>query len=177
MARWTREDDFDSIVQEKAQKYMVPAALIKAVIAQESAFKPAALREEPQINTRSRGLMQLLETTANALGYRGPTVELHDPEKNIELGAKLLAQNFKQARGNWDVALSAYNAGFSKDRPWDAKRYTEDPKHPKFGRMINEDYVRRVRGNWEYFKFGAVPNLVGLLALVLAGWFFYRQGL
>lgn len=170
MARWTREDEFDSIVQAKAQKYAVPAALIKGVIAQESAFKPDALREEPQINTRSRGLMQLLETTANALGYRGPTVELHDPEKNIELGTKLLAQNLKQANGNWDVAISAYNAGFSKIRPWDAKR-------KRGGRMINEDYVRRVRGNWEYFKFGAVPNLTGLLVLLLAGWFLYRQGL
>jgi soluble lytic murein transglycosylase-like protein len=169
MARWKREDEFDAIVQEKAQKYMVPAALIKGVIAQESAFKPDALREEPRLRTRSRGLMQLLETTANALGYRGPTVELHDPEKNIELGVKLLAQNFKQANGDWDVALSAYNAGFSSLRPWDAKRKPD-------GRMINEDYVRRVRGNWEYFRFGAVPNLVGLLVVAVLSWFALRQG-
>lgn len=169
MARWRREDEFDSIVQAKAQKYAVPAGLIKAVIAQESAFDPEALREEPQIRTRSRGLMQLLETTANALGYRGPTVELHDPEKNIELGAMLLAQNFKQANGVWDVAISAYNAGFSKIRPWDAKRKSG-------GRMINEDYVRRVRGNWEYFRFGAVPQVTGLLLLLALGWFALRQG-
>lgn len=169
MARWKREDAFDAIVEAKARKYMVPAALIKGVIAQESAFKPEALREEPRIKTRSRGLMQLLETTATGLGFQGLTSELHDPEKNIELGTKLLAQNFRQANGNWDVALSAYNAGFSKLRPWDAKR-------KKNGRMINEDYVRRVRGNWEYFRFGVVPNLLGLIALVAFGWFAFSKG-
>ena len=169
MARWKHEDAYDEIVQEKAQKYDVPAPLIKAVIAQESAFKAEALREEPQIRTRSRGLMQLLETTASGLGFRGIPIELHDPEKNIELGTKLLAQNFKTANGNWDVALSAYNAGFSKLRPWDAKRKGD-------GRMVNEDYVRRVRGNWEYFRFGAVPNIVGLVLVVVLGWFAFRQG-
>lgn len=169
MARWKREDDFDAIVQAKAMKYAVPAALIKGVIAQESAFKPEALREEPQLRTRSRGLMQLLETTANALGYRGPTVELHDPEKNIELGTKLLAQNLEQANGNWDVALSAYNGGFSRIRPWDAKRKSD-------GRMINEDYVRRVRGNWEYFRFGVVPSTIGLVLIAALSWFAFRQG-
>ncbi len=169
MARWKLEDAYDKIVQEKAQKYMVPAALIKAVIAQESAFKAEALREEPQINTRSRGLMQLLETTASGLGFRGIPIELHDPGKNIELGAKLLAQNFKTANGNWDVALSAYNAGFSSLRPWDAKRKSD-------GRMVNEDYVRRVRGNWEYFRLGMVPNLVGLILVAVLGWLAFAKG-
>jgi len=167
--RWKREDEFDAIVRAKAQKYAVPFGLIKAVIAQESAFKPDAIREEPRLLTRSRGLMQLLETTASSLGYRGPAVELHDPEKNIELGVKLLSQNLKQANGNWDVALSAYNGGFSRLRPWDAKRKAD-------GRMINEDYVRRVRGNWEYFRFGVVPSTVGLALLAALGWFAFRQG-
>ena len=169
MARWKLEDEYDRIVQAKAQKYDVPFGLIKAVIAQESAFRPEALREEPRIKTRSRGLMQLLETTAARLGFQGLTVELHDPEKNIELGTKLLAQNFKTANGNWDVALSAYNAGFSRLRLWDAKR-------KKDGRMINEDYVRRVRGNWEYFRFGVVPNIVGLVLVVVLGWLAYAKG-
>lgn len=169
MARWRHEDDFDVIVQAKAAKYAVPFGLIKGVMAQESAFDPDAIREEPKIHTRSRGLMQLLETTAEGLGYRGDMQELHDPEQNIELGTKLLAQNFRTANGNWDVALSAYNAGFSKLRTWDAKRQ-------RGGKMVNEDYVRRVRGNWEYFRYGAVPNLVGLLFVVALGWFALRQG-
>ena len=174
MARWKYEDAFDVLVEQAAQKYQVPVALVKGVIAQESGFRPEAYREEPQINDASRGLMQVLERTARGLGFTEDPGLLFVPKTSIDLGTKLLAQNLRQARGNWDVALSAYNAGFSRDRPWDAKRFTEDPKHPEFGRMINEDYVKRVRGNWTYFKVGAVPNILGVLLLVGLGWFALR---
>lgn len=162
MGRWRNEDRYDAIVGEKAAKYGVPASMIKAVIAQESAFNPRADREEPQINDRSRGLMQLLERTARALGYAGPIDGLYDPARNIEFGTKLLAENHRQARGNWDVALSAYNAGFSSIRPWDAKRTPQ-------GDMINKDYVARVQGNRTYFTYRWITPGVAIAAALLLG--------
>lgn len=167
MARWRNEDAFDSIVEEAGRKYMVPVSLIKAVIAQESAFKPEAYRAEPQINDASRGLMQVLERTARALGFDQHTDLLFSPEISIDLGTKLLAQNLRQANGNWDVAISAYNAGFSKLRTYDAKRDSA-------GRAINEDYVKRVKGNWAYFGHGAVPNIIKTLGLIALAWILFR---
>ena len=161
--RWKAENKYDKIVDAASRRYGVPADLIKGVIAQESAFHPAARREEPQINDRSRGLMQLLERTARALGYTGRFSDLYDPATNVDLGTKLLAQNHKQARGNWDVALSAYNGGFSKLRPWDAKRNAA-------GDIFNKDYVARVQGNRTYFTYKWLAPL-GAVGVALAVFF------
>lgn len=161
MARWRGEDSFDELIGPVALKYGVPVGLIKGVIAQESAFKPDAVREEPQIGDRSRGLMQLLERTARALGFDGDPARLFDPALNVELGTRLLAANLQQARGDWDVAISAYNAGFSRLRPWDGKREAD-------GDFINADYVRRVRGNWAYFQWGTYLRVLPALVVGLA---------
>lgn len=123
------------------------AALVKAVIRQESAFNPAAFRAEPRINDASRGLMQVLARTARALGYSGDVGNdathvggLYDPYTSIRLGTKLLAANLRQARGDFDVAISAYNAGFSTARPWDGNRASL-PNGP----FVNQAYVNAVR--------------------------------
>jgi soluble lytic murein transglycosylase-like protein len=121
------ENEFDRDVQRAAERYTVPVEVIKAVIAQESGFKAAAYRSEPRIGDASRGLMQVLERTARGLGMTGPVEQLYTPAINIDLGTRLLAQNIKAARPTHgstilEVALSAYNAGFSSDRPGDAKR-------------------------------------------------------
>lgn len=171
---WRDENKFDPLVHSAAALYQVPVPLIKAVIGQESAFKPAAFLAEPRIDDASRGLMQVLLRTARRLGYTGPTDDLFDPETSILLGTKLLAANYRQARGNWDVAISAYNAGFSSSRPWDGKR--EDAGF----KFINQSYVDRVKDNWTYFETGRRPVgaadigvLAGLLVVgVLASYFF-----
>ncbi len=163
MARWRREDLFDAVIEPAAVKYGVPVGLVKGVIGQESSFNPEALKEEPRIDDRSRGLMQVLEGTARGLGFDGDPERLFDPELNVELGTRLLAVNLRKTNGDWDAAISAYNAGFSKIRPWDGKRTAE-------GVFVNADYVRRVRGNWAYFQWGSV--LGTLPALVVAVLFF-----
>ena len=157
---FAREREFDSQVWAAAQSMTVPLAhratfpaLIKAVMAAESAFNPAAYRAEPQIADASRGLMQVLERTARSLGYTAPvgndstrTGGLYDPMTSTYLGAKLLAQNLTIARGSDpDIAISAYNAGWSPSRAGDAKRTST-------GAFVNQPYVDRVKGYWRYFQ-------------------------
>jgi soluble lytic murein transglycosylase-like protein len=144
------ENDYDAIINSVASSYGVDPSLIKATIAQESSFKPDAYREEPTIGDASTGLMQLLNRTAKALGYTGPPEGLKDPATNIGFGVKLISQNIKQAQGNVDVAISAYNAGFSSIRPNDAKR-------DKDGNIVNQSYVNKVKTYYAYFK-GAITS-------------------
>ncbi|HNQ49499.1 MAG TPA: lytic transglycosylase domain-containing protein [Hydrogenophilus thermoluteolus] len=103
-------NDYDAIISRAAARHQVPPAIIKAVAAVESSFNRKAIREEPQIADRSRGLMQMLERTARGLGFRGRLDDLYDPTVSLDLGAQLLAELFERY-GNWTDALAAYNGG------------------------------------------------------------------
>lgn len=74
--------------------------LIRAIIDVESKGKPAA-----KSGKGATGLMQLLPSTAEALG-----VDPKDPAQNIEGGTKYLAQ-MKEKFKNEKLALAAYNWG------------------------------------------------------------------
>ncbi len=111
-----RENRFDVLIGKAADRFDVPAAIVKGVIATESSFNPNAIREEPKIHDRSRGLMQLLEGTARGLGFIGDPKLLHDPEVNIMLGAALLSQLHARF-GSWPDALAAYNGGKPRKNP------------------------------------------------------------
>lgn len=139
---WTHQNTFDVPINAAAAKWRVPPALIKGVIARESEFRqvPGPMGE--------RGLMQLTAATARGLGFDGHLDLLWDAVLNIDLGTKLLSENFRQARGNWPAALSAYNAGWSVARPWDGPRVTNNPNSP----FVNQSYVNDITDNWRYFN-------------------------
>jgi soluble lytic murein transglycosylase-like protein len=160
--KWANENSFDPQVIGASKVWNVPVSLLKAVIAQESAFNPRAVRNEaprdslpptpdfPAGGDQSRGLMQLLVRTARALGYQGPPDGLYDPALNIALGAQLLRQNLDRAGGAVDIALSAYNGGWSSVRPNDGKRVSNTLPSP----FINQNYVDRVLAFEKYFREG-----------------------
>lgn len=163
-------------INASAARHAVPPELIAGVIASESAFNPRAYRAEPQIGDASRGLMQLLERTARALGYEGAPEGLYDPRLNVELGTRLLRQNFNVARAAaplatdheiWTRALSAYNAGFSTVRPGDVKR-------DQGGQIINQPYIDRVR-RWAA-RFSPAGPVLGALAVGLMVWIAWKYG-
>jgi len=153
---WSREKDYNAIIDGMALGYGVPATIIKGVIAKESNFKPDAYRYESRVKDRtvngkpapgpdaSRGLMQVLEFRAREQGFSGPADDLFKPSVNIQHGTILLKKNLERAQGRIDVALSAYNAGWSEQRPNDAKR-------DERGEIINRDYVERVKVYAGYF--------------------------
>lgn len=153
MARWARENDFDDIIRAAVAGSGVPVSLVKGHIAAESAFNPGAVRFEPRLNDASRGLGQVLLATARGLGYTGGagddvahTGGLYDPYINVPLVVHLIRANLDRAGGNLDVAISAYNAGFSAIRPNDGKRVSAG------GPFVNQAYVDRVKNYAAYFQ-------------------------
>jgi hypothetical protein len=85
---------FDGIISDASAAWDVPAALIKAIIEKESGFDPNAYRAEPQIGDASRGLMQLLYGTAQALGFAGEPDDLYDPTTNKDRRALRVRRRF-----------------------------------------------------------------------------------
>lgn len=104
-------NSYQALISKHAAAFGLPEAWIKAVMQQESSGIPNAYRAEPRINDASYGLMQLLYRTAKGLGYTGEPDGLYDPDTNIFLGAKLLAQLRTQYGDDLRRVYSAYNSG------------------------------------------------------------------
>jgi hypothetical protein len=92
---------YAEIIDAASAQYGVDPRLVRAMIAVESGYKPAAVSRKGAI-----GLMQLMPATARQ--YRA---DPYDPKANIEAGVKHLKSLLD--RFDTSVALAAYNAGES----------------------------------------------------------------
>jgi soluble lytic murein transglycosylase len=97
-----RRTAFDPMIRDAAARHNVDAALIKAVIRQESDFVPYARSPKGAL-----GLMQLMPGTARMHSV----FRVLDPQQNIDGGARHLRLLLDQYNGNVRLALAAYNAG------------------------------------------------------------------
>jgi len=103
--------DYQALIDKHAAAFQLPAAWIKAIMMKESSGIPTAYRAEPKINDASYGLMQLLYGTARGLGYAGTKEGLYDPDTNIYLGSKLIAQHRAAYGDDIQRIYSAYISG------------------------------------------------------------------
>jgi soluble lytic murein transglycosylase-like protein len=69
----------EPLIAQAAARNKLNPDLLKAVIAQESAFRPCAVSEKGAM-----GLMQLMPETAQSLGTKDP----FDPSQNVDSGAR-----------------------------------------------------------------------------------------
>ena len=92
----------ESCIHKAAQKYNLPANLLRGVIRAESNFQVKAVS-----HAGAQGLMQLMPGTAKELGVDNP----FDIEQNIDGGARYLRKMLDSFGGDIKVALAAYNAG------------------------------------------------------------------
>jgi soluble lytic murein transglycosylase-like protein len=114
-------------------------SLVCAVIEQESAWNPWAVRYEPGFLSRyvaplytagklsateaytrsmSWGLMQVMGQTAREAGFEEQSLaELCDPPVGVEWGCRLLAARVARAKGDIAAALQRWNGGANPDYP------------------------------------------------------------
>ena len=93
---------YTELIDEAAHHAQVSPALLRAVVAVESAFDPQALSPKG-----AQGLMQLRPETARRYGVRKP----FDPRDNLRGGASYIRDLLKRYGNDLELTLAAYNAG------------------------------------------------------------------
>lgn len=96
-----RATPFEDIIRSAARREGLDENLVKAVVETESRFDPKAVSL-----AGAKGLMQLMDGTAKALGVEDP----FDPVANVKGGVKFL-RSMLDRFGSIPLALAAYNAG------------------------------------------------------------------
>lgn len=91
-----------TLVQTAAEQYNIDAELLRALVAQESAYDPGAVSEDGAI-----GLGQLMPVVAKWCGVKN---RFHRVE-NINCSARHLRVLLSKYGGDERLALAAYNAG------------------------------------------------------------------
>jgi len=121
------------LARQIAAEHKLEPALVCAVIEQESAWNPWAVRYEPGFLSRyvaplytagklsatetymrsmSWGLMQVMGQVAREFGFKETSLaELCEPAAGIEFGCRVLAARVAKAKGDVPAALQAWNGG------------------------------------------------------------------
>jgi soluble lytic murein transglycosylase len=123
--------DYDLLIHATALEHQLPPALVKAVIAAESAFDPNAVSHRG-----AQGLMQLMPTTAQTLGVENA----FEPTQNVRGGSTYLREMLDRF-GDVSRAVAAYNAG-----PEAVERYGGIPPYRE-----TRDYVDRVLAYYRHY--------------------------
>jgi hypothetical protein len=104
-----REFFLAQVVQEAAT-YGIPPEVADAVAVVETGYRPNAIGSSGEI-----GIMQILPSTAAALGFRGTVTELFEPNINIHLAVQYLARAWSESGGDVCRALTKYRAGLGTE--------------------------------------------------------------
>jgi soluble lytic murein transglycosylase-like protein len=94
--------DLQALAAEASRRHGLDPALVQAVVAVESSFRPDAVSPKG-----AQGLMQLMPPTAASLGVADP----FDAASNLDGGTRHLGALLTRYNGDLKKALAAYNAG------------------------------------------------------------------
>ena len=134
---------YQALIEKNARTRGLDAALVKAVIAVESAFEPAAVSSKGAL-----GLMQVMPDTGARYGVAGDrkrTLEqkLLDPDINVRIGTMYLRDLLALFADDLELALAAYNAGEQA-----VVHYANQiPPYPE-----TREYVKLVRQFYELYR-------------------------
>lgn len=97
-------EQWSSIASAKAEQYGIPASVLNNIITQESRWHTGA--KSP---TGVRGLAQVTRATASRFGHDSNTYT--EPQNQLDAAAQYLAYLAKRYKGDYNLAVTAYNAG------------------------------------------------------------------
>ena len=145
---------FAAEIREAAAKHGLDSRLVRAVIYQESRFRPGAVGGAGEI-----GLMQIIPSRAAAdwaKAHNVPCPEagvLFSPRINLEIGCWYLSdglRRFRKYEHATELALARYNAGLSRANAWkpaDAKGEVMDRITIKSTRK----YVKNIMSRYQKY--------------------------
>jgi len=138
---WERRSDAPpDQIDRAASIYNIPAELIRAVIAVESAGDTSAVSHRGAV-----GLMQLMPSTAGQMYVEDPI----DPAQNIMGGTRYLRHLANEFAGDMMLVVAAYNAG-----PDAVRKYRGVPPYDE-----TRQYVKKVLAYYSELKrAGAKPT-------------------
>ncbi len=111
----------ERILAESARQGVDPALVLGMMRAE------SAMQADARSPADARGLLQLIDSTARAVGrrhgipYSGAT-DLYRPDRNIALGVAHLGELLQRFNGDWTRVAAAYNAGIGNAERWHAER-------------------------------------------------------
>ncbi|MBQ9091891.1 MAG: lytic transglycosylase domain-containing protein [Anaerotignum sp.] len=137
---------YQDIVERYANAYHLEKSLINGVIFSESHFETEAVSRAGAV-----GLMQVTTETgwwaAEQMGLDPNSIDLTDPETNINIGCWYLGWLLEKFDGVTETALAGYNAGHGNVQKWLA-----DEEMSKDGITLDEipyeeteGYVKKVQ--------------------------------
>ncbi|VVE85696.1 Soluble lytic murein transglycosylase [Pandoraea sputorum] len=136
---------YDALVTDAARRHALDPLLVHAVVAAESAYRPAVVSPKGAV-----GLMQVMPAT----GARFGKTVLTEPRENLEAGTAYLGWLMQHFGGRLDLALAGYNAG--------------EGAVARYGNVVppyaeTQAYVRKVLTHYASLRgeppSAAVPNL------------------
>lgn len=128
----------ENAIFKYSAQYDVDAALIRAIIMQESGGNPNAKGDYDSAGVpHSFGLMQLYDKGAGA-GYS--PAYLLDIDNNVRLGTGYLKSCLNAFPGDLKTAISAYNQGIggARDRGWTYNRSYVESVLSYYGKPVEE---------------------------------------
>lgn len=143
---------YRGIVEKYAAQNDLDPYLVYAVIKVESNFNADAVS-----NAGARGLMQLMEETANdCAAKQNITIkfpdDLYDADKNVMLGTCYL-KGLLKSYGDTELALAAYNGGTGNVQKWLKNKDLSDGKGGlnQIPFEETEKYVKKVKHAYERY--------------------------
>ena len=131
---------FEPMIVRYAKQQNVDVALVKAVVAVESAFEPEAVSAKGAV-----GLMQVIPETAQRYGlnddkWRTVAQKLLDPAINLDVGTRHLRALLALFTGDVALALAAYNAGEGVVLRYD-NQIPPYPETQEFVKLVQQFYA------------------------------------
>ncbi len=145
---------YGDLIGRQAMRFNIEPALIRAVIREESRYKPEALS-----GAAARGLTQFVMPTARNLALRLgmgriQPKDLYDPAIAITLGAAYLSKLKDEFGNSRFAAVAAYNAGEPQAHLWQRYCYTQEPEEyfSKVGFRQTRNYIAKVMTSYSWYQ-------------------------